>query len=518
MQKSKIVLYSIILLASITIFGCSSADRVDEQVSPEIQKSQDNNISNDVNQDNNISEEEDPPTIDPNINDPLANSASTTYIAELATNKEVISSDNSAIINYSIKDIFSEELATTDSIDKVTLRVDGDYLNFIDQKGNYGTKATLQNSKGTIVIKSLTKSGITYIKLEANIIFKDEDDSIEIKKLTSYLPIGVITNNSSTMTIIPNFADDSKKRYDTNLGLYIDTFTIHVVDKYGNKAKDGTKIHVGIVNNLKKSAGEPLYSSSLVGNHISMNLGTLTKNDQNKTQFSSDDDLSSVRANDTVVLLANEESNNPLHLGGWGVSDGNSSTLDIWNSYTVNTGTSTSDLSYAIGNDKKVNRCEETLATAATYAAEGYEDYLVKDGIVIIELRYDPYMVGKTTFIYANSTLEEKRIGISRRVDMQGTGPEEFYYICDNSDESNKSLPPRVCTNIGHILKLKDSHHLIQDARFKSYIQQGGTTCAGVNIYPDTNIDCDGAKFVTLSAPSGEKCAITMGDFKPEFE
>lgn len=162
MQKSKIVLYSIILLASMTIFGCSSADRVDKQVSPEIQKSQDNNISNGVNQDNNISEEEDPPTIDPNINDPLANSASTTYIAELATNKEVISSDNSAIISYSIKDIFSEELATTDSIDKVTLRVDGDYLNFIDQKGNYSTKATLQNSKGTIVIKSLTKSGITY--------------------------------------------------------------------------------------------------------------------------------------------------------------------------------------------------------------------------------------------------------------------------------------------------------------------------------------------------------------------
>ena len=126
-------------------------------------------------------------------------------------------------------------------------------------------------------------------------------------------------------------------------------------------------------------------------------------------------------------------------------------------------------------------------------------------------------MVGKTTFIYANSTLEDKRIGVSRRIDMQGTGPEDFYYVCDNTDEDNKSQPPMQC-DIGHILKLKDSKHLIQDAKFTSYIQQDGTTCAGVNIYPDVKIGCDGAKYVTIFAPPGKKCGITMGDFKPEFE
>jgi len=127
-------------------------------------------------------------------------------------------------------------------------------------------------------------------------------------------------------------------------------------------------------------------------------------------------------------------------------------------------------------------------------------------------------MVGKTTFIYANSRLDDKRIGVSRRVNMQGTGAEDFYYICDNSEESNKSMPPLVCQSIGHILKLKDSQHLIQNAKFISYIQQDGTTCTSVNIFSDINIGCDGAKYVTLSAPSGKKCTITMGKFKPDFE
>jgi hypothetical protein len=507
----------VLILAGL-MFGCTTSERIDES-SAIIQNPQDNNLSSGFDQETNITQEENPTIIDPNKNDPDANSADTTYIAKLSTNKEVISSEQNAIISYNIKNIFSNDLANTEDIDQVTLRVDGKYLNFIDQKGNYGTIATLKKPEGTVAIKSLKKSGTTYIELKADIIFHNENGSTETKQLTSYLPMGIITNGSSTMTIIPNYADDSKKRYDANLGLYIDTFTIHVVDKYGNKAKDGTKVHVGVVSNLKKipATGEPLYSSVLAGAHISANMGTLTKTDDNKTRFSTSNNLSNVRADDTVVILANENNSNPLHLGGWGVRDGNSSTLDIWHNYSVDSNTATNGLSFAIGNDKKVNRCEETTATAAVYATEGYEDYLVKDGIVIVELRYDPYMVGKTTFIYANSTLEDKRIGVSRRVDMQGTGPEEFYYICDNSDEDNKSRPPMQC-DISHILKLKDSHHLIQDASFNSYIQQSGTTCAGVNIYPDVKIGCDGVKSVTLYAPSGKKCGITMGDFKPEFE
>jgi hypothetical protein len=516
MKRNRLISYSIALLLSGLIFGCSTSDRVEDPISI---NNPDNNISNEISKETQIVEEKNPAVIDPNKNDPFANSASTTYTSDISTNKEVISSEQTALITYSIKDIISGQLANDSVIDKVTLRVDGKYLNFIDQKGNYGTMATLKKTEGTVAIKSLKKSGTTYIELKADIIFHNEDGSTETKQLTSYLPMGIITNGSSTMTIIPNYADDSKKRYDANLGLYIDTFTIHVVDKYGNKAKDGTKVHVGVVNNLKKTpSGEPLYSSVLSGTHISTNLGTLIKTDDNKTKFTTANDLSNVKADDTVVILANEDHSNPLHLGGWGVKDGNTTTLDIWHNYSTDSNTATDGLSFAIGNDKKVNRCEETTATAAIYATEGYEDYKVKDGIVVVELRYDPYMVGKTVFIYANSTLENKRIGVSRRVDLQGTGPQEFYYICDNSDEDNKSAPDKVCP-ISHILKLKDSHHLIQNANFNSYIQQSGTTCGPIIISPvNTEIGCDGIKSVIISAPAGKKCAITMGDFKPEFE
>lgn len=117
-------------------------------------------------------------------------------------------------------------------------------------------------------------------------------------------------------------------------------------------------------------------------------------------------------------------------------------------------------------------------------------------------------MVGKTTFIYANSTVDDKRVGISRRVDMQGTGVADFPFVCDNSDGNTT----KICPNIGHILKLNDSHHKVQDARFDSYI--GGLECELIGINSDDNIGCDGAKYVTLHAPAGKTCSVTMGDFK----
>lgn len=204
----------------------------------------------------------------------------------------------------------------------------------------------------------MTKSDTTHVEFKANILFKNEDASSDTKQLTSYLPIGIITNSSSTITIIPNYANDSKKKYNSDLGLYIDTFTIHVVDQYGNKAKDGTKVHIGIVNNLTKNAdgsNEPLYASALPLSHgRSTNMGTLTKTEDNKTHFSTSSNLDNVRADNTIVILSNADHNNPLHLGGWGVKEGNETTLDIWNDYKIDASSATG-LSYAIGNDRKVN-------------------------------------------------------------------------------------------------------------------------------------------------------------------
>lgn len=87
----------------------------------------------------------------------MENSASATYIAELSTNKEIMSSAQTAIINYNIKNIFSGELVNVTSIESIILRVDGNYLNLIDQKGNHGTMAILKNQKGSIAIRSFDK-------------------------------------------------------------------------------------------------------------------------------------------------------------------------------------------------------------------------------------------------------------------------------------------------------------------------------------------------------------------------
>jgi hypothetical protein len=41
-------------------------------------------------------------------------------------------------------------------------------------------------------------------------------------------------------------------------------------------------------------------------------------------------------------------------------------------------------------------------------------------------------MVGKTIFVYANSKINNKRIGISRRVNLTGLGLNPLTFTCDN--------------------------------------------------------------------------------------
>ncbi len=131
---------------------------------------------------------------------------------------------------------------------------------------------------------------------------------------------------------------------------------------------------------------------------------------------------------DTLIILANKKNHKPENLGGWDIksvnSDSELSLVSLDKSLK-----NIEDVSYVIGDEYRYIAQSQTIANGA---ASTFETTEVKDGLAFAELRYTPEMVGHNVFIYANTRLEDKHIGISRKLLLHGTGLSEKTLTCTN--------------------------------------------------------------------------------------
>jgi len=419
--------------------------------------------------------------------------AGNVYQIHISPENGSITSNQAQKIHYDIKDLFSDKEADSGAIEKIEFVVDGKLAKFINYKGEEGNTFTLEGSSATAVgdvaIKSLNHSG------QMDVTFRVTISGIT-NTLTKRFPVVVIKNSSSSISMIPvpNYAAYDKYKN----GLYVDKYTLHVVDKYGNKAKDGTYVHVGTVNNLKQDAGLRLYSKQFpipITGGFTSSTNSFTFDDERTLENVNSDNEQSVDTQDTIVILPNEQRSDPRYLGGWRIGDiQNDKLLTMVDTYTWE---DKKGLSFVIGDDKKFNNCDATLANAAIYSDT---DYKVKDGIVNIELRYGPYMVGKSVFLYANSLIDGDRIGISRKIDLKGTGIEDMTYSCDASDMNTS----RSCSWTGY-LKFSDSGVDVKNVNV-------GRRVTDYDVLNSDNkfIGCDSAAHETITAPAGKKVSVTV--------
>ncbi len=418
-------------------------------------------------------------------------------------------------IHFDITNIYTNSPANVAIIDSITLEAqernatEGKYFNFITYSGEQGPiyvipKESIKASDN-VALKINRLSGTTNLVFKAKIKLKDEETSdYELK-----IPLVIEKNKSSSMAIVP-----IGTRFEN--GLFIDRFVIHVVDSYGNKAKDGTSISTGVINNPK------LYSNAFKNDIFDKNnrytlrdiiktgdpmyfyddRGSFDKNSANFTFPYSidllDDPLST---DDTLVLLANKNQYKPENLGGWDIED-----LDLINNsislINMDGGETVDNISYAIGNEYRYDECSQTLMNAAASSFEATE---VKDGVAYAELRYVPAMVGKSVFIYANSRLNDKHIGISRKVTLTGLGLTQYTLTCDYKD-----------TGPDCSIRFKIMLNGIDNTPAQNvYIEQ--PKLAGPQVFRTTTAsqtDCNGWTTVTIEGIDENKTAsVTVGDF-----
>ncbi len=409
----------------------------------------------------------------------------TNYMMDLNLSKQSYTSDAYGMVHYKISDIYTGEKIVPDAIGRITFHTDGAYVKFLLPDGTLSADTNLtermRTSDGALAIKTMNNSGTTTIYADA--LLRGSDGAL--RTIHAQIPIVIERNRESSMSIVPYGT-----KYDREHGLYVESFIIQVVDRYGNKVKDGTRVNVGVVNNPILYSDAYDSAQNLI-RHDRASIDTA----KHFTLAQSAPDLSKIHASDKVVLLANQQSADPLNLGGWSIDTIDSSNqLTLFESYS---GGGETHLSYVIGNDRRYNRCAQTLANASIYTPEGTE---VKDGVLKVELRYGPYMVGKAVFVYANSVVDDRRIGISRRVDLLGTGLNNWTFTCANDSDENKT-----CSDNG-IVTLKDAGTNARDVGFTLHCSGDGNI---TYLYMRPN--CYGSVSITAAVPPHKKFTCSVG-------
>lgn len=417
---------AILLLLS----GCETAERdLDTQI--ERSTEQDTNINTPAQEDINASD--DNTTEGEQQESKIAYDINVSF-SDNYTQKGYFTRGEVGNLSYTIINKYDNGLVNKSEIASITLRAEageeGKYFNFINFDGTKATTMVIDHNieaADYVVLQANDLSGATNIIID--VAFTDAGKAHIIHKI----PIVIEKNKSASMAIVP-----IDTRYEN--GLFVHKFVIHVVDSYGNKAKDGTHIYTGVINNPK------LYSNALrdgviITDNVLYDImhnnnytyfkddkGTLDRENQQFTlpANSIDTTKDTITNLDTLIVLANKEQHKPYNLGGWDIRSVDSS--DTISLVSLDQGENISNVSYVIGDEYRYDACAKTLMNAA---ASSFESTEVKDGIAFAELRYVPAMVGKTIFIYATSDLDNKRIGISRKVTLKGLGVSEGSLSCD---------------------------------------------------------------------------------------
>jgi hypothetical protein len=501
MSTIRSILYATSLISLIFLNGCDTATR---DIESEITRNlpQDNEPGSvPVQQEEPAPEPiviEEPTITDNNeTNSTIKIDAKNAYKLSLTLSKDKFQRHELGKLHFSIKELYTNVIVDKSIVKKIVLTTpDTRYCKFVDFNGAESNTLTIQDnyitSDADIAIKMGDNSGTTEIRVISTITLPNGTEA----NLTNSIPVVVINNQTASIAM-----NSYGTRWDPSLGLYVQNYVIHVVDKYGNKAKDGTYVSIGALNDPK------LYTSGLDATDNPINVTASLSTDKKFTLQTADPaiNLDKIDSQDNVVILANKDRNNPAYLGGWSIGTIDSPTqMTLFDDYTGNQNMNISNvdgLSFVIGDEERFNSCYETIANGAFYFPEGTT---VKDGIVKAEYRYQPYMVGKTVFLYANAVIDGEKIGISRKVPLVGEGLEPVTASCKN--DGNTTLP--IC-QVRVVMKLKGSEKLAR------WVQPGviiadHSTFGGLTV---SNTECAGSSLVTFYSIAPNKTAsVSIGD------
>jgi invasion protein IalB len=378
-------------------------------------------------------------------------------------------------INYTILDVGNNEIASDDIVKSITVTSSNPQaVKIVDKNGELKSSVEFTaDLKATdkIYISSVD-SGTSAITMK--IILKGLEGKEQILELTGSIKVINTTKTSFSIAL---------KETNVEGSYFVDTYTVTAKDGSGNPIYIGQKLSYGVISGIKT------YSNTFSDRYATM------KNEGDYTSlFTTHNDFENVTSRDSVAILPNDNKNEAYYLGGWSIkSKIDDNTLYLTELFGLD---EASGLSYAVGSEARLDICSDTLTTTQIIPVD---EAIKDDGTADFKLRYEPYMVGKDIFLYANLSLKTPREGIATKATLKGKGLDGFQVSCYNPDEDNNESThtPATC-NFSHIIYLKDAPEFTaaQKVKVKSYKKVDGE-CSAYSVtfynYSDGwSTDCEG--------------------------
>ncbi len=384
----------------------------------------------------------------------------------------------------------SQAIVSSDLVTNMSIKIRDFKLLKFENGSNIYTYS--KASSKTLLVKSGTKAGLAMVEVSGK---------VNGENIYEEFPITILSGPINSISIVYKETLD----YQKTKPMFTNIYTLHAVDKYANPVNRGDKIYVGAIFGVTKTdGGEYLYSPN--GGSISNYQGSVSFT---IAQNLGNTDLISSSYKNSLVVLANQNRKNPDYIGGWDIKgvSGNSLSL-VSENYTISF-TSVSGLTYLIGSEKRYNKCSASIAVGSVDSNDNLYQ-IGADGTAEIKLTYDPFFVGNTVYIYANSFPNDetpdskKRVGVAIRDILIGRGVEE--------DDTNAQSYKGEAGQFGYLevkLREKDSLAPVMDARALGIVEGDCHTA-----YNNPNFDisrintgCNGTFYVPVVFDKNGTCS-----------
>ncbi|MGC9351195.1 MAG: hypothetical protein ACP5D3_04340, partial [Sulfurovum sp.] len=242
-----------------------------------------------------------------------------------------------------------------------------------------------------IEVETKTLSGVAIIEVTADVYNGDHNVT-----LSASVPVTVLSGEVTAMSIF--YVSSSE----TPSGEFVNTYTIHAVDKYGNPAREGVTIHPSLINGTKV---DPITSIYTEQGEIIQGDPSLDSFEDATADFVSD----GVTVLDRLVIVPNPSKYDSAYLGNWTLDSVLSGTeLALTEEYY---GTDESNLSYVIGNENRYIAGYGVAVADIVTKAGGY--ITDENGNVQFDVKFDPILAGHTATIAANA-YDGERTGVAK--------------------------------------------------------------------------------------------------------
>ncbi len=347
-----------------------------------------------------------------------------------------------------------------------------------------GGSATFSyDSLGTkaIAVETKTLSGVAVIAVSASVYNGDHD-----VVLNALVPVTVL---SGPVTAISLFYVGSSEN---ELGAFINTYTIHAIDKYANPAREGVVLSPSLINGVKLAETD----SSPTGQ---ITAGTPVTFEDALKDFG----IVGITTEDRLIIVPNSTRYAQSYLGGWSIDDVAGQSLTLSESYF---GATADNLSYVIGNESRSLLGDIALASIASKTGSYATD---ANGNVQFDIVFDPALAGHTATIAAHA-YDTNRTGVAKVAGLRwGHYNSTVEKVDNDGNDHNVTLTLEICNSKDEPIERLVDVEIVPEGIVSNSSQCDLNVSAANDLHTDVNGQITVQIYTKATDPAVAECEIS---------